>query len=147
PVKQTPLPAGVTSESPRVSPPPVQPAKPAAKPATKPATQPKTAAVSSKNLIFAGAGFVAVIAAVIGVIKIVGSHPQPKPKPVVAATFKVTLRSSPEGAVITVDGKPCGTSTCEMPLSPGSHRADATLNGYQNATKEFAVAADKGGPA
>ena len=35
------------------------------------------------------------------------------PKPIVAATFKVMLRSSPDGAAISVGRKPCGSSTCE----------------------------------
>ena len=63
----------------------------------------------------------------------------------VGAYHNVMLRSSPEGAAITVNGKPC-VSPCELQLPPGNYLADATLTGYQNATKEFAVTGDKGGP-
>ena len=38
-----------------------------------------------------------------------------------------------------MDGKPCGSSGCEIELPPGSHRAEATLDGYQTATSEFQV--------
>ena len=144
---QPPPPVVVTPVTPGVSsPPPAKPAKPP-KPAKLP-TVAKTPPVSSRNLLYAGAGFAAVVVAVVGVVMIVRSRrPLPPPKPVIAATFKVMLRSSPEGAAITVDGKPCGTSTCEVQLTAGNHRAEATLTGYQNATAPFAVTADKGGPA
>jgi hypothetical protein len=88
------------------------------------------------------------VVAVAGVAMIVRSRrPLPPPKPPIVATVKVMLRSSPEGAAISVDGKLCGTSTCEAQLPPGNHRAEATLAGYQNLTKQFEVTGDKGASA
>src|ERR1035438_8946114 len=56
------------------------------------------------------------------------------------------LRSSPDGAAISVDGNPCGSSTCVLLLPPGSHRADAALAGYQNVSTTFDVTAATGAP-
>ncbi len=127
-------PAGASPEIPRIAPP--APAKPG-----KPAAAIKMPAIPAKNLMYAGMGLAAVVGVIAIGAMIARSRRQPPPRPVVAATFKVVLRSSPEGAAIAVDGKPCGTSTCEMQLPQGNHRAEATLAGYQNATSEFAVTA------
>lgn len=144
---QPPPPVAVTPVTPRVSPPP--PAKPAKPP--KPPTEAKTPTVSSKNLLYAGAGVAAVVVMVVaGVVIARKLHPPPAPKPIAAATFKVILRTSVEGAAITVskvtagglvDAKQCGPSMCDLQLPPGNYRADATLTGYQNATKDFAITA------
>ena len=115
-----------------------------AAPRTPPAKAP---AVSSNNRTYAVAGLAVVVAGIIvGGVVIARSRHQVV-KPIVAATFKVMVRSSPDGAAISVDGKPCGSSTCVLQLAPGNYRADATLTGYQNATAAFTVTADHGAPA
>ena len=136
---QAPPPAAVAPERPRVSPP--QPANPA-----KPPRVPALSAISSRHLSYAVAGLAAVgVIIVTGVLIAPARHPAVKP--VVAATFKVMLVSSPDGAAISLDGKPCGSSTCVIQLPQGNYRADATLPGYQDASTTFAVTADKGAPA
>ena len=70
---------------------------------------------------------------------------RPKPQPV-ATKYSVRLLTAPLGAQITVDGKPCGTSLCELKLEPGTYRAEARLAGYLPAASVITVTAEKGGP-
>jgi len=129
-------PSSVTPERPPVSPP--APAKPARRPALP--------ALSSRTLSYGAAGLAIVTVVIVTGVLIAPSRHRAA-TPVVAATFKVMLRSSPDGAAISVNGKPCGASTCVMQLPQGSYRADATMSGYQNAFATFDVTADKGAPA
>ena len=63
---------------------------------------------------------------------------QPAP---VAATYKVTLKASVAGAEISVNGQPCGQSSCDVELAPGDYRAEARLPDYQSASANFHVSA------
>ncbi|MGB9455005.1 MAG: PEGA domain-containing protein [Bryobacteraceae bacterium] len=140
-VAQSPPLAKVTPAAPRT---PVPTATPPPSPPGKPAPGPKTQAMASRNLLYATAGLAAVVLVIVGGVVIARlSH---HPPPVAVATYRVLLRTSPEGAAISVNGRPCGSSTCQLQLPAGNYRADATLSGYQNATAAFAVTADKGAP-
>ena len=140
-VAQSPPLAKVTPAAPRT---PVPPVTPPPAPPGKPAPGPKTQAMASRNLLYATAGLAAVVLViVVGVVIARLSH---HPPPVAVATYRVSLRTSPEGAAISVNGRPCGSSTCQLQLPAGNYRADATLSGYQNATVAFAVTADKSAP-
>jgi hypothetical protein len=136
---QVPPPPAAAPERPRVSPPP--PATPA-----KPARLPWAPGVSSRHLSYAVVGLAAVVVVVVSGVLIAPKRHRAV-APVVPATFKVMLRSSPDGAAISIDGNLCGSSTCVLQLPPGSHRAAATLTGYQNASTTFDVAAAAGAPA
>ena len=57
------------------------------------------------------------------------------------ATIKVHLLSAPVGAQISVNGSPCGTSTCELELPPGEYRAEAQLQGFETASANFTLRA------
>jgi serine/threonine protein kinase len=59
---------------------------------------------------------------------------------------KVGLRASPPGAAISVDGKPCGSSTCDVQLPAGNYRAEARLDGYELATAVFQVSPGQNTP-
>jgi len=132
--------AKVTSAAPRTPVPPAAP--PPARPG-KLAPGPKTRAMASKNL-YAAAVLAAVVLVIFGGVVI--ARLRHHPPPVAVVTYRVMLRTSPEGAAISVNGRPCGSSTCQLQLPPGNYQADATLSGYQTATAAFAVAADKGAP-
>ncbi|MDR0780705.1 MAG: PEGA domain-containing protein [Pseudomonadales bacterium] len=54
----------------------------------------------------------------------------------------VTLRSSPRGASVTIDGTYHGQTPLEVSLPPGSeHKVVFFLNGYQEATRRFSAKA------
>ena len=111
-----PLPARIIREFPRLSAP---------------------AGLPSRQGLYATAGLAAAaLTLAVGIVVVHAFH-RPPLKP--AATFKVALRSSPEGAAISVDGKPCGVSACEVLLPPGKHQANAALAGRQNASVPFVV--------
>ncbi|MGO9012060.1 MAG: protein kinase domain-containing protein [Bryobacteraceae bacterium] len=140
--------AKVTPAAPRnpvspAAPPPAPPGKPASGPGTQPMAA-RNLSTASRNLLYATAGLAAIMLVIVGgaVIARLGHHPPP----VAIATYRVLLRSSPEGAAISVNGRPCGSSTCRLQLPPGNYQAEATLSGYQNATAAFAVTADRDAP-
>ena len=133
---QTPPLARVTPVTPRTPVPPVPPAPPG--------PGPKTKVLPSKNLLYATAGLAAIVLLMVGgmVIARLRHHPQP----VAVVPYRVLLRTSPEGAAISVDGKPCGSSTCQLQLPPGDYKAEATLSGYRDAAVPFSVTAGRGAP-
>ncbi len=96
-----------------------------------------------KKTAYAGAalGIGVVVLLLVGVAFLMRKKPVPPPPPVEAANVKVNLHSTPAGAEISVNGKPCGTSACEMELAPGDYRAEAKLANFQTATKNFTIAA------
>jgi serine/threonine-protein kinase len=141
-----PKPASAAPAPPAAAPPPPK-AKPSPKAgATTPAAPAPAAApgrkkpFSSRDLMLAGAALSAVMAVI--VVSVTISRSRTKPPPPVS-TFKVVVRSSPEGAEIKIDGKPCAFPVCEMNLPAGSHHADATLNGYQPASVPFSVPGER----
>jgi serine/threonine-protein kinase len=116
--------------------PPALPLEPAIMP------EPPVPLVSSShnnNLVY---GAVVVVAAGLAILA-VGAYRRlrPKPTPPVAPAqiAKINLRASPHGAAISVDGKPCGSSACDLQLPAGSYRAEARLDGYEVATSAFQV--------
>lgn len=106
-------------------------------PPGKPALAKKGPTMPAKTIAYAAGAAAAVALTVIGGTVIARHRAVPA-----TAAYKVQLRSSPEGAAISVNGKPCGSSTCELQLPPGNYQAVATLNGYQSANAAFSVAAD-----
>lgn len=126
---------------------PRTPAPPAAPPPAtgKPAPDLMTRVLASKNLLYATAGLAAVVLLMVGGVVIARLRHHPPP-PVAVATYTVLLRSSPEGAAISLDGKPCGSSTCQLQLPPGDHKAEATFNGYRDAAVPFTVTAGQSAP-
>ena len=100
--------------------------------------------VNFRNLLCAMVALAAVATIIIIGVTIARSRRRPPPQPV--ATFKVMLRSSPEGAEIKVGGRLCGVSLCQVQLPEGNHTAEATLSGYQTATETFSIAGGKAPP-
>jgi hypothetical protein len=47
--------------------------------------------------------------------------------------YGLSVKASPAGAAIFVDGEQCGLSFCELVLEPGEHRVEASLAGYRGA--------------
>ena len=117
----------------------------AAPPHAPPAMGAEATPGPSKRLVYAVAGLAVIVIVLVWGMVVARPRRQP-PKPGAAAAFKVVLRSSPEGAAITVNGKPCASSPCEVQLPPGSYQAEAALAGYQNAKLPFTVTAGKGAP-
>jgi PEGA domain len=58
------------------------------------------------------------------------------PEAPAGAALVVTVQSSPPGAALTVDGKPC-PSPCQLELPAASHRVEANLPGYRAAAVSF----------
>jgi hypothetical protein len=93
--------------------------------------------------MYAGVAVAAVFLVILVTVLMLRKRPAPPPPPV---AFLVTVRSTPEGAAIKVDDNPCGVSTCQVKLGPGSHRAEATLAGYEPATASFSIGKNGGPP-
>ncbi len=58
-----------------------------------------------------------------------------------AAELAVTIQSSPPGAALTVDGKPC-PSPCQLGLAAAPHRVQASLAGFHPAAVSFDLTAE-----
>jgi tetratricopeptide (TPR) repeat protein len=157
PVPQAPAPAtqapaapsatAILASAPTVSLPaaaatPAAPRTPAPPPAKKPGA--KSLPFRSKYLLIATAGLAGVVLVVVAIAAVGRLAHRPAP-PVAPASYQVVLKTTPEGAAISVNGSPCGSSTCTMKLAPGHYQAEATLIGYQDTTTPFDVAAN-GGP-
>jgi tetratricopeptide (TPR) repeat protein len=56
---------------------------------------------------------------------------------------QVSVESVPEGAKLTVDGRPVGTTPWAGELAPGKHVAAAQLDGHREARQEFVLAPDQ----
>ena len=138
--RQAPSPPTAELKPPKVVMPAFAPMAAAAAPAPamQPPPPPPATNRSSKNLYIA-------IGALAGVVVFAGVRiVQPRSTaPSAAGAHKVTLHSSP-GAVISIAGKPCGTSFCEIQLPPGDYQAEAALAGYDTARAPFQVEAGKG---
>ena len=102
---------------------------------------PTTPSPSARKWMVYGSLATLALAVVIaaGVVALRQKTGTPSPQP---GKFKILLRSSPQGAQISVAGTQCGISTCEMQLAPGTYRAEARLPGYQPAMATFDVKAD-----
>ena len=119
---------------------PAPPSPPPQAPAPKTLPPKKIAPGFRHKYVYAGVGGGAVLLMLIAAaLYSRGSH-KPAATPTVAATTPVHLRSTPAGAQISVNGTPCGTSTCELQLAPGEYRAQATLADYQPASATFTIA-------
>jgi len=55
--------------------------------------------------------------------------------PTTAATGRLSLRSTPSGAAIRVDGEASGMTPLQVDVSVGPHRVEARLDGYDSATR------------
>ncbi len=121
-------------------PPPSPPPPPAVEPPVvePPAGEPRVVSQRPKRLVYGAAAGIALLAVLASVAY---RHSHQGPAAAGAGGSKVNLRAFPAGAAISVDGKPCGSSGCEIELPPGSHRAEASLDGYQTATSEFQLLA------
>ena len=97
-----------------------------------------------RNLLMM-AGAAALLVVLVGGGIYAGLRPRAIVEPIAAppAKIKVTLRSSPPGSEISVNGAPCGNSSCEIELSPGEYQAEARLADYLPATVSFHVEADQ----
>jgi hypothetical protein len=56
-----------------------------------------------------------------------------------AGVVPVAVRTSPQGATVRVTDHTCTTPNCTFLLSPGEYDAQATLEGYEPASKHFTV--------
>jgi serine/threonine-protein kinase len=96
-------------------------------------------------LAAAGAfGVIALLAAGVGFVRM--RKPQPPPPPPVGAV-KITVQASQPRATILIDGRECGSGSCDVSLTPGEHRAEARLDGYATAANPFTVPAGAAGAA
>ncbi|MEZ5366703.1 MAG: PEGA domain-containing protein, partial [Bryobacterales bacterium] len=59
--------------------------------------------------------------------------------PPIAGDIPVTVQTSPPGAAVTVDGRPCPGSPCAMSLAPGQHQLEASMAGYSPALLEVDI--------
>jgi len=55
----------------------------------------------------------------------------------------VSVRSTPVGATVTLDGIPRGVTPFAAELTPGKHQLELSLRGYQDARTEFVVTLEK----
>jgi serine/threonine-protein kinase len=111
-----------------------------AAPAPPPSSPPKKPTFSGlQGALFAVAAVLILLLGVAVVLR--KKHAAPPVPPTAAAALKVNLRSTPSGAEISVNGNPCGTSTCELTLDPGEYRAEAKLAGFLPAGTKFTIAA------
>jgi tetratricopeptide (TPR) repeat protein len=60
-----------------------------------------------------------------------------------AFTAIITLRSSAPGTKLFVDGRDAGTAPATLRLGAGTHRAEASAEGYQRADRGFQVVAGR----
>jgi len=145
-----PPPQAIPTPVARPAPPPKTPAAPPPTPAPRPAPAENPALAQIKRFMqtkearYAAIGLAAFVLLIFGVVRISRMLRSTAKPPAVVTQYKVQLQSSPEGAAISVDGTPCGVSTCEASLKPGTYKAEATLSGYDNATQQFTVAAGRG---
>jgi tetratricopeptide (TPR) repeat protein len=91
-----------------------------------------------------------VIAAAVALLGIGGTAliwnlTSPETPPPNVAPLAVTIESSPPGATLTVDGRTCGVSPCQLELAAGSHRVEASLAGYLAAAVSFELSASSAG--
>jgi serine/threonine protein kinase len=139
------------SQIPPPAPPPLteQPGPPPLPPAMPIVPEPAGPVVSSPRSNTLVYGAVVVVAAGLA-LWVVGAyrrlHPKPTPSVAPAQIAKINLRASPAGAAISVDGKPCGSSACDLQLPAGSYRAEARLDGYEVAASTFQVSAGQDAP-
>ena len=94
-------------------------------------------------------GATVAVASVLAILAVSGYRrlqQKPAPRAVPVQPSKVILRASPPDAALSVDGKPCGSTTCDLLLPAGSYRAQARLDGYELATAEFQVARGQNSP-
>ena len=122
------------------------PLPPPAPPIVSEPPVPVVSSPRSNKLVY---GAVVVVAAGLAVLA-VGAyrrlHPKPAPPVAPAQIAKINLRASQPGAALSVDGKPCGSTTCDLQLPAGSYRAEARLDGYEVATAAFQVSAGQDAP-
>lgn len=67
---------------------------------------------------------------------------QPLP-PEAAEEPLLTVRSEPDGALVTIDGEQVGTTPYSAALAPGAHRLVVSLEGYRPREETFELPADK----
>ncbi|MGD1090625.1 MAG: protein kinase [Bryobacteraceae bacterium] len=127
--------------------PPIPIAVSAAEPAPEiPARKASEPSDRKRNLAVLGAAAVLIVLVAGGIYTRLRPHPAVAPVAAPPAKIKVTLRSSPPGSEISVNGAPCGNSSCEIELSPGEYQAEARLADYLPATVSFHVDADRPTP-
>ena len=81
---------------------------------------------ASRRAATVAVAIAAAVAAVAGVIFVSAREPVPPPPQAL-----ITVHSDPEGAAVTVDGKPAGrTPLSGYPTSPGAARIDLALDGF-----------------
>jgi serine/threonine-protein kinase len=128
--------AKTAAPAPKTASPP-QP-QPAARSAPVAAEAAPVAAASSKKWLFVGGGAALLVAVII--IAVVTRKPS-APEAPAASTVAITIRSTPDGAAVRVKDQSCTTPNCSLQLAPGEYDAEATRDGYENATQHFTVAA------
>jgi tetratricopeptide (TPR) repeat protein len=104
------------------------------------APQPPVQAGSKRLWLFASVGAFVVIALLAAGVEFMRQRKFGKSKAVPGAV-NVALQASPAGAMILVDGKECGSGSCVANVGPGSHTAEARLEGYTSTTSDFNVPA------
>jgi cytochrome c-type biogenesis protein CcmH/NrfG len=124
------------------APSPQSPAARAPKPAPQPKPQTPKYVIPTQRIMQAVLAAAAVILLIAGAITL--SRRTRKPPPSVAAApgkIHVTLRATPAGAQIKLNGEVCGASACDLDLAAGSYEVQASMPGYESATSNFNVQA------
>jgi serine/threonine-protein kinase len=144
PASSTEVPAAPPAETPKPpirTPVPTPPPEPKAEP-TPVAPTPPPPRKNAYLYAGVGGGAVVLLLVVASLLHSRESHKPAEVQPVVAVApvkLKVNLQSTPQGAQISVNGSPCGTSTCQLELPPGEYRAEAQLPDYQTVSSNFTI--------
>jgi eukaryotic-like serine/threonine-protein kinase len=67
--------------------------------------------------------------------------PPPPPPPPLPTARNVSIQASVSRALISIDGKSCGTGSCQESLALGNHHITASLDGYKSASAAITVTA------
>jgi serine/threonine protein kinase len=126
--------------SPPPPPPPARAATPAATPAAAPAVpapaEPAAAAAKPSRAVIVAVVAVVVLVAIAAGVFLLWRR---KKQVVAGPTVAVTVRTSPAGATVLVNGEPRGTSELQLDLAPGTYEITAQADGYQTALAQADV--------
>ena len=113
--------------------------------AEKPAAEERPAAAPPKldrrwiPAALIGAGLAIGTGMIFVITGLFGGEEAPPP---VATAFPVLVRTTPSGAQVRVDGRPCLGSPCSIELEPGNHVVEASMAGYRPGLLELNVDAE-----
>ncbi len=132
-VSPAPGPRPLATEKPRAPEKPPAPKKPQA------AAKPPRYVLPTNRILQAVLAAAAVILLVAGGITLSRRFHKTAPAAAVPGKMHVSLRATPAGAQIKLNGQVCGASACDLQLPAGSYEVQASLAGYESATSKLNV--------